>query len=149
MTTSTATPPYSSYANNSNPMSTILSGGYTNEGDKIEQLRTLEREVIQYQEKYEKLKIDVSIKLKFLDENRVKVLRKQLQLFQHAIYMYCAGNVQSLDNVMKQYNGNGSSGLSEVSLKQHLQSIRTIDRNPDSTSTNVASTRLQSFLEQS
>ncbi|XP_042859421.1 arfaptin-2-like, partial [Penaeus japonicus] len=34
---------------------------------------------------YERLRADVSIKLKFLDENKVKVMHKQLLLFHNAV----------------------------------------------------------------
>lgn len=41
--------------------------------------------------KYEKLREDVSIKLKFLDENKTKVMHKQLILFHNAFSSFAAG----------------------------------------------------------
>ncbi|XP_041920002.1 arfaptin-2a isoform X9 [Alosa pseudoharengus] len=61
----------------------------------------------QYQvqrEKYERLRSDVSIKLKFLEENKVKVMHKQLLLFHNAISAYFAGNQQQLEQTLRQFN---------------------------------------------
>ncbi|XP_011609988.1 arfaptin-2b isoform X4 [Takifugu rubripes] len=61
----------------------------------------------QYQvqkEKYERLRSDVTIKLKFLEENKVKVMHKQLLLFHNAISAYFAGNQQQLEQTLKQFN---------------------------------------------
>uniref|UniRef100_A0A671WN30 ADP-ribosylation factor interacting protein 2b n=1 Tax=Sparus aurata TaxID=8175 RepID=A0A671WN30_SPAAU len=61
----------------------------------------------QYQlqkEKYERLRSDVIIKLKFLEENKVKVMHKQLLLFHNAISAYFAGNQQQLEQTLKQFN---------------------------------------------
>ncbi|XP_029605996.1 arfaptin-1 isoform X2 [Salmo trutta] len=57
-----------------------------------------------HREKYEKMRNDVSIKLKFLEENKVKVLHNQLILFHNAIAAYYAGNQQQLDQTLKQFN---------------------------------------------
>ncbi|XP_073673714.1 arfaptin-2a isoform X3 [Garra rufa] len=61
----------------------------------------------QYQiqkDKYERLHSDVSIKLKFLEENKVKVMHKQLLLFHNAISAYFAGNQQQLEQTLRQFN---------------------------------------------
>ncbi|XP_051963573.1 arfaptin-2a isoform X5 [Xyrauchen texanus] len=61
----------------------------------------------QYQiqrEKYERLRSDVTIKLKFLEENKVKVMHKQLLLFHNAISAYFAGNQQQLEQTLRQFN---------------------------------------------
>ncbi|XP_031728530.1 arfaptin-2b isoform X2 [Anarrhichthys ocellatus] len=61
----------------------------------------------QYQvqkDKYEHLRSDVIIKLKFLEENKVKVMHKQLLLFHNAISAYFAGNQQQLEQTLKQFN---------------------------------------------
>ncbi|XP_056127950.1 arfaptin-2a isoform X3 [Rhinichthys klamathensis goyatoka] len=61
----------------------------------------------QYQiqkDKYERLRSDVTIKLKFLDENKVKVMHKQLLLFHNAISAYFAGNQQQLEQTLRQFN---------------------------------------------
>ncbi|XP_030055631.1 arfaptin-2 isoform X3 [Microcaecilia unicolor] len=57
-----------------------------------------------HKEKYEKLRGDVAIKLKFLEENKIKVMHKQLLLFHNAISAYFAGNQQQLDQTLKQFN---------------------------------------------
>lgn len=63
----------------------------------------------QYQiqkDKYERLRSDVTIKLKFLEENKVKVMHKQLLLFHNAISAYFAGNQQQLEQTLRQFNIN-------------------------------------------
>ncbi|XP_030601863.1 arfaptin-2b isoform X1 [Archocentrus centrarchus] len=57
-----------------------------------------------HKEKYERLRSDVAIKLKFLEENKVKVMHKQLLLFHNAISAYFAGNQQQLEQTLKQFN---------------------------------------------
>lgn len=46
--------------------------------------------------KYEKLKEDVAIKLQFLDENKNKVIHKQLILFHNAFSSFAAGKLQTI-----------------------------------------------------
>ncbi|XP_078494685.1 arfaptin-2-like isoform X1 [Ciona intestinalis] len=58
---------------------------------------------------YDKLRSDVDVKLQFLDENRVKVMQKQLLLFHNAISAYFAGNQQELESTLKQFNVKGST----------------------------------------
>jgi len=53
---------------------------------------------------FEKLRSDVQIKLKFLDENRVKVMQKQLLLFHNAVGAYFSGNQTALEAMMKQFS---------------------------------------------
>ncbi|XP_029114722.1 arfaptin-1 isoform X2 [Scleropages formosus] len=57
-----------------------------------------------HREKYEKMRQDVSVKLKFLEENKVKVLHNQLILFHNAIAAYYAGNQQQLEQTLKQFH---------------------------------------------
>ncbi|XP_062584982.1 arfaptin-2-like isoform X1 [Saccostrea cucullata] len=57
-----------------------------------------------HKEKFEKLRGDVAIKLKFLDENRVKVMHKQLLLFHNATSAYFSGNATALESTLKQFN---------------------------------------------
>ncbi|XP_051882435.1 arfaptin-2-like isoform X1 [Pristis pectinata] len=57
-----------------------------------------------HKEKYERLRSDVTIKLKFLEENKVKVMHKQLLLFHNATSAYFAGNQQQLEQTLKQFN---------------------------------------------
>uniref|UniRef100_A0A5F8H0Q2 ARF interacting protein 1 n=1 Tax=Monodelphis domestica TaxID=13616 RepID=A0A5F8H0Q2_MONDO len=57
-----------------------------------------------HKEKYDKIRNDVSIKLKFLEENKVKVLHNQLVLFHNAITAYFAGNQKQLEQTLKQFH---------------------------------------------
>nr|XP_055052878.1 arfaptin-2a isoform X3 [Misgurnus anguillicaudatus] len=57
-----------------------------------------------HKDKYERLRSDVTIKLKFLEENKVKVMHKQLLLFHNAISAYFAGNQQQLEQTLRQFN---------------------------------------------
>ncbi|XP_054254713.1 arfaptin-2 isoform X1 [Indicator indicator] len=57
-----------------------------------------------HKDKYERLRADVAIKLKFLEENKVKVMHKQLLLFHNAISAYFAGNQQQLEQSLRQFN---------------------------------------------
>ncbi|TRY66012.1 hypothetical protein DNTS_003784 [Danionella cerebrum] len=57
-----------------------------------------------HKDKYERLHSDVTIKLKFLEENKVKVMHKQLLLFHNAISAYFAGNQQQLEQTLRQFN---------------------------------------------
>ncbi|XP_060947706.1 arfaptin-1 isoform X4 [Limanda limanda] len=57
-----------------------------------------------HREKYEKMREDVAVKLKFLEENKVKVLHNQLILFHNAIAAYYAGNQQQLEQTLKQFH---------------------------------------------
>ncbi|XP_048855715.1 arfaptin-1 isoform X2 [Brienomyrus brachyistius] len=57
-----------------------------------------------HREKYEKMRQDVAVKLKFLEENKVKVLHNQLILFHNAIAAYYAGNQQQLEQTLKQFH---------------------------------------------
>jgi len=54
---------------------------------------------------FEKLRSDVQIKLKFLDENRVKVMAKQLLLFHTAVSAYFSGNQAALEENMELFEG--------------------------------------------
>ncbi|XP_051558481.1 arfaptin-1-like isoform X3 [Myxocyprinus asiaticus] len=57
-----------------------------------------------HREKYEKMRNDVSVKLKFLEENKVKVLHNQLILFHNAVAAYFTGNQQQLEQTLKQFH---------------------------------------------
>ncbi len=73
---------------------------------RTQQITILERDLITYRDRYELLKQDVVVKLRFLDENRVKVMKKQLSLFQNATAAYFSGNFKAVDAIMKQFNIN-------------------------------------------
>ncbi|XP_010595499.1 arfaptin-1 isoform X6 [Loxodonta africana] len=68
---------------------------------KIEQSQQLFQA---HKEKYDKMRSDVSVKLKFLEENKVKVLHNQLVLFHNAIAAYFAGNQKQLEQTLKQFH---------------------------------------------
>ncbi|XP_022084502.1 arfaptin-2-like isoform X3 [Acanthaster planci] len=55
-------------------------------------------------ERFDKLRQDVAVKLKFLEENKVKVMHKQLLLFHNAISAYFSGNQQALEATLKQFS---------------------------------------------
>ncbi|XP_053934900.1 arfaptin-2 isoform X2 [Cuculus canorus] len=57
-----------------------------------------------HRDKYERLRADVAVKLKFLEENKVKVMHKQLLLFHNAVSSYFAGNQQQLEQTLKQFH---------------------------------------------
>lgn len=73
----------------------------TTSGAKLE---ISKRKFDEHKVKFEKLRGDVSIKLKFLDENRVKVMHKQLLLFHNAVSAYFTGNDSALEATLKQFN---------------------------------------------
>ncbi|XP_061686412.1 arfaptin-1 isoform X2 [Syngnathoides biaculeatus] len=68
---------------------------------KIEQSQQLFQT---YREKYERMRNDVSVKLKFLEENKVKVLHNQLILFHNAIAAYFSGNQEQLAQTLQQFH---------------------------------------------
>lgn len=56
----------------------------------------------QHRDKYEGLKADVRIKLRLLEENRVKVMTKQLEKFQGALAAYFSGNAELLATALQE-----------------------------------------------
>ncbi|PAA74923.1 hypothetical protein BOX15_Mlig013424g3, partial [Macrostomum lignano] len=63
--------------------------------------------------KYERLRQDVLVKIKLLDENRVRVMQKQLLLFHNAVSAYFSGNQTALEATLKQFSVRPMSGSSE------------------------------------
>ncbi|XP_077381414.1 arfaptin-1 isoform X2 [Festucalex cinctus] len=57
-----------------------------------------------HRDKYERMRNDVSVKLKFLEENKVKVLHNQLMLFHNAVAAYYSGNQQQLEQTLQQFH---------------------------------------------
>lgn len=57
-----------------------------------------------HKHKLDTLRSDVAVKIKFLDENRVKVMEKQLLLFHNAIASYFSGNQAGLEDTLRQFN---------------------------------------------
>ncbi|KAJ8280125.1 hypothetical protein GJAV_G00050810 [Gymnothorax javanicus] len=70
----------------------------------LARIETAQQQFHLHKDKYERLRSDVTIKLKFLEENKVKVMHKQLLLFHNAISAYFAGNQQQLEQTLKQFN---------------------------------------------
>uniref|UniRef100_A0A915DSG7 AH domain-containing protein n=1 Tax=Ditylenchus dipsaci TaxID=166011 RepID=A0A915DSG7_9BILA len=65
--------------------------------------------------KYDQLKEDVRVKLTLLEENRAKVLRRQVVLIQKAFSAYFEGNTAALENSTEQLSGLNSGGVKEDS----------------------------------
>lgn len=54
--------------------------------------------------RYDQLRLDVQIKMRFLEENLIKVVHKQLILFNSAFASYSSGNTSALDATLKQFS---------------------------------------------
>ncbi|XP_066983975.1 arfaptin-2 isoform X2 [Macrobrachium rosenbergii] len=67
-------------------------------------LEEAQRNFSMHKAHYDRLRADVAIKLKFLDENKVKVMHKQLLLFHNAVSAYFSGNQTALEATLKQFN---------------------------------------------
>lgn len=74
-----------------------------------------------HKERYEQLKQDVKVKLTLLEENRIKVMRKQLVLFHNALMAYFSGNAKALQSKMEELgvdNLEGSDCVAPSFLEQ-------------------------------
>ncbi|KAL7729631.1 hypothetical protein ACLKA6_007911 [Drosophila palustris] len=67
-------------------------------------LEETQRSYAHHKDLYEKLRGDVAVKMQFLDENRIKVMHKQLILLHNAIAAYFSGNAMALESTLKQFN---------------------------------------------
>ncbi|XP_013088336.2 arfaptin-2-like isoform X1 [Biomphalaria glabrata] len=67
-------------------------------------LEETKRKYEEHKVKFDRLRSDVQIKLRFLDENRIKVMHKQLLLFHNAVSAYFSGNASALEATLKQFN---------------------------------------------
>ncbi|XP_076150286.1 arfaptin-1 isoform X1 [Alosa pseudoharengus] len=74
------------------------------DGTTLPKIEQSQQQFQLHREKYERMRNDVSVKLKFLEENKVKVLHNQLLLFHNAIAAYYAGNQQQLEQTLKQFH---------------------------------------------
>lgn len=54
--------------------------------------------------KFERLRDDVQVKMQFLEENKAKVMHKQLLLLHNAFAAYASGNAESLESTLKQFS---------------------------------------------
>ncbi|XP_043286263.1 arfaptin-2 isoform X2 [Venturia canescens] len=82
----------------------LLAQDTKNDSNNTVRLEEAQINYDQHKHNFEKLRSDVSIKLKFLDENRVKVMHKQLLLFHNAVSAYFSGNHTALEATLKQFN---------------------------------------------
>lgn len=71
-----------------------------------------------HKEHYEKLRSDVAVKMQFLDENRIKVMHKQLLLLHNAIAAYFSGNAQALEGTLKQFNIKSPNSVTQSWLEK-------------------------------
>ncbi|XP_023189439.1 arfaptin-1 isoform X2 [Xiphophorus maculatus] len=74
------------------------------DGNTVLKIEQSQQQFQIHREKFERMRNDVSVKLKFLEENKVKVLHNQLILFHNAIAAYYAGNQQQLEQTLKQFH---------------------------------------------
>lgn len=73
---------------------------------------------LKHKEQYEKLRSDVTVKMQFLDENRIKVMHKQLLLLHNAVSAYFSGNAQALEGTMKQFSIKSPNSTTSSWLEQ-------------------------------
>ncbi|KAI3380875.1 hypothetical protein SNEBB_002394 [Seison nebaliae] len=71
---------------------------------KVASQKQMENEFNEKRSRYERLKEDVLIKIRLLDENKEKVLQNQLILFNLAINAYFSGNAENLETAMEKFN---------------------------------------------
>merc|ERR1719229_993855 len=95
-------------------METISAAPHTT-GDPLRAARTLEakQRYDAHRTKYERLREDVQVKMRFLHENKTLVMQKQLLLFHNAISAYFSGNQKALEATMQQFNITLKCGNSE------------------------------------
>jgi len=103
---------YDAYRNESEQQSTqTAASGGTNgtlsvapgSGDTTLSAATSDNSLEQHKSKFELLHRDVDIKLKLLDENKLKVMTRQLALFETALSAFMSGNAGELDTVLKEF----------------------------------------------
>ncbi|XP_077575283.1 arfaptin-1 isoform X2 [Stigmatopora nigra] len=63
-----------------------------------------------HRDKYQQMRDDVTVKLKFLEENKVKVLHKQLMLFHNAVVAYYSGNQHQLEKTLEDFHIKSKAG---------------------------------------
>lgn len=73
-------------------------------GDFQHRLHEVEQAVQDQKTRYEQLREDVQVKMKFLHENKVKVMQKQLLLLHNATSAFFAGNNAVLEGTLKQFS---------------------------------------------
>uniref|UniRef100_UPI0035900C4D arfaptin-2-like isoform X2 n=1 Tax=Myxine glutinosa TaxID=7769 RepID=UPI0035900C4D len=88
------------------------------EVQKAQQLQQARVRVETHWRKYEQLRSDVTVKLNFLEENKVKVMQKQLLFFRKATAAYFTGNQQELERAAREA---GARLETPASFKSHSQ----------------------------
>ncbi|XP_003368579.1 arfaptin-2 [Trichinella spiralis] len=71
---------------------------------KRRKVRKRKQQYAKHQANYEQLRSDVEIKMQLLAENKVKVMKKQLLLFQNTVAAYFCGNREALEMGLKQFS---------------------------------------------
>jgi hypothetical protein len=72
---------------------------------------------LEQKERFESLRNNLQIKLRFLEENKAKVMRKQLLILHNSLAAYFSGNKEELEKTMKEFHvrvmskGEGTSFL--------------------------------------
>ncbi|KHN78653.1 Uncharacterized protein F54C8.7 [Toxocara canis] len=79
-----------------------------------ESIAVADRRCEAQKEKYERLKEDVRVKMTLLEENRLKVMRKQLLLLHNALMTYFSGNAKALQSTMDQLGADANDANSGV-----------------------------------
>ncbi|EFO27917.2 hypothetical protein LOAG_00554 [Loa loa] len=89
-------------------------------GASCEAIASVDFRCNKHRGKYEQLKADVKVKLRLLEENRWKVIRKQLLLLHNALIAYSSGNAKALQSAMENLNlGEAASdGVASTFLEQ-------------------------------
>jgi len=84
------------------------------ESSKTEEAKKI---YMEQKEKFENLRNNLQIKLRFLEENKAKVMRKQLLILHNSLAAYFSGNKDELEKTMKEFHvrvmskGEGTSFL--------------------------------------
>jgi arfaptin len=127
---------------------TLNNNNNNNEQKTHQQIEIIEKDIEIYHQKYNQLKSDVKIKLKFLDENRVKVMKKQLVLFHKAIVAYYSGNAQSLEGTIQRIESELKSINTNGYPDSHSNGSGSSSDELTSTRGNNKQLKIQSFLEE-
>lgn len=80
----------------------LLNSRSTNAGSVPD--ANIQAEYEKYKSNYENMRADIIVKMRLLDENRVKVMHKQLILLHNAVAAYYSGNAQLLESTLQQFN---------------------------------------------
>ncbi|KFD57789.1 hypothetical protein M513_01459 [Trichuris suis] len=96
----------------------MLKRSATRPPDFIAKLSEAENACTKYQQKYEQLRSDVETKLSLLSANKVRVLKKQMQLFNGALVAYYSGNQKGLEAVLRQFSVRSAQN-NRLNMEEH------------------------------